>query len=114
MAFKKRTTETATTKNEQKALATIRGTLVDVFEGNKMNYLTVHVNRDEINPKTKKNYYTRLGISADKSINLPDDEAEVIITAEISSFFDRDVNRDKIILTASSITDINGAPFVSN
>ena len=111
MAFKKRTTETETSKTEHKALATIRGTLVDVYEGNKYNYLTVNVNRDAVNPKTKKNYYNRLIITADKSINLPNDEAEVIITAEFSSFFDRDVNRDKIILTASAITDTDGAPF---
>ena len=111
MAFKNRTTEAETSKNEHKALATIRGTLVDVYEGIRYNHLTVNVNRDKVNPKTKKNYYNRLTITADKSINLPNDEAEVIITAEISSFFDRDVNRDKIILSASAVTDTDGAPF---
>lgn len=110
MAFKKNNT-TKTEKTEHSAVATIRGKLVDVYEGKKYNYLTVNVDRPEVNPKTGAHYYNRLTLTAGKDINLPDGETEVIATGYITSFFDRDVNRDKIVIECTSLTNVEAEPF---
>lgn len=85
----------------------IIGELTDVYEGSKKNYLTIKVNSDEINPKTKEPYYNLLKVTADKDIELYDDGTTVEIGGTISSFFDKAVNRNAMILTAGNVKPVS-------
>lgn len=98
MAFKK-TNSTANT-NEVNAVATFNGTLKDVFEGKTRNYATIRTMRG--------NYYDDFSVSFDKSYELPDGEMNCEVKAEISTFFDREINRSKTIFTGLSLTPIDG------
>lgn len=84
----------------------IIGELTDVYEGSKKNYLTIKVEGDEINPKTKQPYYM-LKVTADKDIELYDDGTIVEIGGTISSYFDKSVNRSTMILTAGSVKPVS-------
>lgn len=85
----------------------IVGELTDVYEGNKKNYLTIKVEGDEINPKTKEPYYNLLKVTADKDIELYDDGTIVEIGGTISSYFDKSVNRSAMILTAGNVKPVS-------
>lgn len=93
MAFKK--TNSKATNNEVNAVATFTGVLRDVFEGKTRNYATIRT--------TRGNYYDDFSVSFDKSYDLPDGETECEVKAEISTFFDRDINRSKTIFTGISL-----------
>lgn len=94
MAFKK-TANKVENNSEVNAVATFTGTLKDVFEGKKMNYATVRTFRGK--------YYDDFSISFDKGVTLPDGECEVVIKAEISTYFDREINRSKTLFNGISI-----------
>ena len=85
----------------------IIGELTDVYEGSKKNYLTVKVEGDEINPKTKQPYYNLLKVTADKDIELYDGGTIVEIGGTISSYFDKAVNRNTMILTAGNVKPVS-------
>lgn len=85
----------------------IIGELTDVYEGSKKNYLTIKVESDETNPKTKQPYYNLLKVTADKDIELYDDGTIVKIGGTISSYFDKAVNRSTMILTAGSVKPVS-------
>lgn len=97
MAFKK--VNKVNNSNEVNATATFNGTLKDVFEGKTRNYATIRTMRG--------NYYDDFSVSFDKSYELPDGETECEVKAEISTFFDRDINRSKTIFTGISLTPID-------
>lgn len=108
MAFKKNTT---TKKNTTAPVATavnlatfeMTGTISDVYDGKKYNYVTLNVDSENINPNTNKPYYNTFRIACDKSIALPFDEAPATIKGTISSFFDRDKQRTEISFYAQSV-----------
>ena len=105
-----RTTSKANTnkaENSNVADFKIIGELTDVYEGSKKNYLTIKVEGDEINPKTKQPYYNLLKVTADKDIELYDDGTIVEIGGTISSYFDKAVNRSTMILTAGNVKPVS-------
>lgn len=105
-----RTTSKANTNkvtNSNVADFCIIGELTDVYEGSKKNYLTVKVESDEINPKTKQPYYNLLKVTADKDIELYDDGTIVEIGGTISSYFDKAVNQSTMILTAGNLKPVS-------
>lgn len=98
MAFSKKISvnETGDTVN---AIATLNGRLVDVYEGEKRNYATIRTQRGK--------YYDDFSVSFDKSVELPDGETPCQVTAEISTFFDKTINRSKTVLTGFSFLVID-------
>lgn len=87
----------------------IIGELTNVCEGSKKNYLTIKVEGDEINPKTKQPYYNLLKVTADKDIELYDDGTIVEIGGTISSYFDKAVDRSTMILTAGNVKPVSNS-----
>ena len=85
----------------------IRGTLTDVYEGKKNNYLTIKVNGDNVNPKTNEPYYSVIKVTAAKDIELYDDGTVIDVTGAISSYFDKDVQRTSLILTARNVKPVS-------
>lgn len=105
-----RTTSKANTNkvaNSNVADFCIIGELTDVYEGSKKNYLTIKVEGDEINPKTKQPFYSLLKVTADKDIELYDDGTIVEIGGTISSYFDKSVSRSTMILTAGNVKPVS-------
>lgn len=98
MGFTKKNGSTNTVCRNDNAVVSITGTLVDVIDGKKFNYAVIRADRTVINQRTNKPYYDEISVKFDKSITLPDDECEVSVTATISTYFDRDINRMLIIL----------------
>lgn len=97
---------TKTTENTNTAVFNIIGTLTGVFEGKNKNYINVRVDGDEINPKTKKPFYSTYNIGVDKSIELFDDNTPVAIAGTVNSFFDKETSRTTIYLTAMTVESI--------
>lgn len=87
------------------ATCKIVGELTEVYEGKKNNYLTIKVDSAEINPKTKAPYYNLIKVTASPDIELYDDGTTVYIDGVITAFFDKAVNRNTIIITATAISD---------
>ena len=98
MGFAKKNESRNTVNRNENAIVSISGKLVDVIEGKKFNYAKIQADRTAINPRTNMPYYDEISVKFDKSITLPDDECDVIVTATISTYFDRDINRMLIIL----------------
>ena len=96
MGFAKKNTNTAS-RNDN-AVVSITGTVVEVVEGKKFNYAKIRTDRTAIDQRTNKPYYDEISVKFDKSIKLPDSECDVSVTATISTYFDRDINRMLIIL----------------
>lgn len=105
MAFKKNGTKVNTTEKNvnTNTLVTITGKLIDVFEGDKYNYFKVNCDRTKINPNTKQPYYDTFSVKFDKNVDVPNDECDVQITATLSSFFDKSINRTMITIDGQSI-----------
>ena len=82
------------------AVFNIIGVLVSVYEGKNKNYANIRVDGEEINPKTKKPYYSMYKIRFDKSVELPDDGAPVAIAGTVTTYFDKE--------TSTLITYLNG------
>ena len=109
MGFAKKNETKANTNEKnvnENARATFFGKAVDVIEGKKYNYLKVHADRTKINPKTNDPYYDEFSIKFDKSIELPNEECYVSITATLSPFYDKDrqctiivIEGDKIVVS---------------
>ena len=97
------TKATKANENDNTAVFNIIGTLTGVYEGKNKNYINVRVDGDEINPKTKKPFYSVYNIGVDKSIELFDDNTPVAISGTVNSFFDKETSRTTIYLTARSI-----------
>lgn len=85
----------------------IVGELVDVFEGKERNYLTIKVNRDDINPKTKKPYYDNIKVTADASLELFDDGTIVEIDGVLRQYFDTQLSRSTMYVVANSIKAVS-------
>ena len=100
----KQNTNTGTTNT---ANFNIRGTLTDVYEGKKNNYLTIKVNGENTNPKTNEPYYSSIKVTASKEIELYDDGTVIDVTGSITSYFDKDVQRTSIILTARNVKPVS-------
>lgn len=98
MGFTKKNEITSIVNRNENAVVSISGKLVDVIEGKKFNYAKIRADRTAINQRTNEPYYDELSVKFDKSITLPDDECDVSVTATISTYFDRDINRMLIIL----------------
>lgn len=98
MGFANKNKNTNTVGRNDNAVVSITGTLVEVVEGKKFNYAKIRTDRTAINQRTNKPYYDEISVKFDKSITLPDDECDVSVTATISTYFDRDINRMLIIL----------------
>lgn len=92
------------TENTHKATVAIRGILSDVYEGKTNNYLTVKVNRDDINPKTKEHYYDNIKVTATPDIELFDDGTEVEIFGTIRQYFDSAISRSTMYIVAESVS----------
>lgn len=105
MARTQRTTRVQDNNN----LATVHivGELSDVFEGKERNYLTIKVNRDDINPKTKKPYYDNIKVTADVSLELFDDNTVVEIDGVLRQYFDTKLSRSTLFVVANSIKAVS-------
>ena len=97
MGFKK--TANQTNANEVNAIATFNGKLMEVYEGEKRNYATIRTTRGK--------YYDDFSVSFDKSVELPDNECECEVTADISTFFDKTINRSKTVFTGITFSKKN-------
>ena len=103
-----RTQETTKVQdNNTQATVHIVGELADVFEGKERNYLTIKVNRDDINPKTKMPYYDNIKVTADASIELFDDGTTVEIDGVLRQYFDTRLSRSTMYVVANSIKDVS-------
>ena len=89
MAFSKK--EKVVNATESKAIAYLTGKLIEVYEGEKYNYATIRTNRGK--------YYDDFSVSFAKSVELADGECECEVKAELSTFFDKNINRSKTVLT---------------
>lgn len=98
MGFTKKNENTNTVNRNENAVVSISGKLVDVIEGKKFNYAKIRTDRTAINQHTNKPYYDEISVKFDKTITLPSDECDVSVSATISTYFDRDINRTLIIL----------------
>ena len=98
MGFTKKNESTNTVNRNENAVVSISGKIVDVIEGKKFNYTKIRADRTSINQRTNEPYYDEISVKFDKSITLPDHECDVSVTATISTYFDRDINRMLIIL----------------
>lgn len=94
----------AQAENTHKAAVMIRGILSDVYEGKNNNYLTIKVNRDEINPRTKEPYYDNIKVTATPDIELFDDGTEVEIEGTIRQYFDSNISRSTMYIVADSVS----------
>lgn len=103
MARTTRTQTQARVENTHKATVTIRGILSDVYEGKTNNYVTIKVNRDDINPKTKEPYYDNIKVTAAPDIELFDDGTEVEIVGTIRQYFDSAISRSTMYIVAESV-----------
>lgn len=106
MARTAKTNTQANTKavNTHKSAVTIRGILADVYEGKNNNYLTIKVNRDDINPKTKEPYYDNIKVTATPDIELFDDGTEVEVAGTIRQYFDSAISRSTMYIVADSVS----------
>lgn len=104
MARTTRVQTQARSENTHKATVTIHGILSDVYEGKTNNYLTIKVNRDDINPKTKEPYYDNIKVTATRDIELFDDGTEVEIVATIRQYFDSVISRSTMYIVADSVS----------
>lgn len=93
--------------NDNHATVHIVGELADVYEGKEHNYLTIKVNRDEINPKTKKPYYDNIKVTADVSLELFDDGTTVEIGGVLRQYFDKQISRSTMFVVANSIKAVS-------
>lgn len=91
-------------ENTHKAVVRIHGILSDVYEGKTNNYLTIKVNRDDINPKTKEPYYDNIKVTATPDIELFDDGTEVEIVGTIRQRFDTAISRTTMYIVAVSVS----------
>lgn len=102
-----------TAKNNTKAetnhgaIFKIVGELSEVFEGKNNNYLTIKVNREDINPKTKKPYYDAIKVTASPDIELFDDGTTVEVVGTIRTYFDSNISRMTTYLVADSVTQVS-------
>ena len=103
------TSKSNTNKAEKSNVAEFKiiGELTDVYEGSKKNYLTIKVESGEINRNTKQPYYSLIKVVADKDIEIYDDGTIVEIGGTISSFFDKGVMRNLMILTAGKVKPVS-------
>lgn len=101
------TTRKALDNNNNLATVRIVGELSDVFEGEERNYLTIKVNRDDINPKTKKPYYDNIKVTADVSMELFDDGTTVEIDGVLHQYFDKRISRSTLFVVANSIKAVS-------
>lgn len=86
--------------NEHTAVFNIIGVLVSVYEGKNKNYANIRVDGEEINPKTKKPYYSMYNVGFDNSIELPADGETVAIAGTVNTYFDKEKSQ--------SVTYLNG------
>ena len=93
--------------NNNFATVHIVGELADVFEGKERNYLTIKVNRDDINPKTNKPYYDNIKVTADASLELFDDNTVVEIDGELRQYFDAQLSRSTMYVVANAIKAVS-------
>ena len=104
-----RTAKNTSTQAEtnHKATVTIVGELTDVYEGKTNNYLTIRVDREELNPKTKKPYYDNIKVTATKDMELYDDGTTVEITGSIRQYFDSAISRSTMFIVADTIKEVS-------
>ena len=100
---------TKATKAETNHLSqvTIIGVLAEVYEGKNNNYLTIRVDRDDINPKTKKPYYDNIKVTASPDMELFDDGTTVKIEGSIRQYFDSNISRSTMYIVADSVTEVS-------
>ena len=95
------------TKNDNLANFEIIGTLINVFEGEKKNYLTIRVDSDEINSKTNKPFYSTYNIGVEKSVELYDDNTKVNIKGYINSYFDKEAKSTVLYLNGTTVDPVS-------
>lgn len=96
MAFKKNVKKT---ENDINATATITGTLEDIYEGSKYNYVKIKALRGE--------YYDLFDVAFPLDYPLPGDECEVCVTASMSTFYDKEKKCGKVLLTGISCNTVS-------
>ena len=87
----------------------IAGTIKGVYEGEKYDYVTINVDSENINPKTNAPYYNTFSVACPKSMEIPDDGAEVRIIGNVQSFFNKDRQRTEYAFYGVEIYGINDA-----
>lgn len=103
----KKNTEANTQATNHVATVRIIGELADVYEGKTHNYLTIKVNRKDINPKTKQPYYDNIKVTATPDIELFDDGTTVEISGEIRQYFDSAISRSTMYIVADNIKPVS-------
>lgn len=90
----------------------IAGTIKDVYEGEKYDYVSVNVDSENVNPKTNKPYYDTYSVVCPKDMEIPDDGEEVRFIGRVKSFFNKDKQRTEYSFYADEIYGITGdVPF---
>lgn len=107
MARTKKTNEVAKVTTNHSCSCHIVGELTDVYEGKTANYLTIKVNRDEVNPKTKEPYYNLYKVNAAKDIELYDDGTIIEVSGTIATFFDKEINRTTMYIVADTVRPVS-------
>lgn len=87
----------------------IIGILSEVYEGKNNNYLTIKVNRDDINPKTKEPYYDNIKVTASPDIELFDDGTNIEVTGTVRQYFDTQTNRSIMFLVADNVKPVSNS-----
>lgn len=90
-----------------KSSVNIVGILTDVYEGKNNNYITIKVDREDINPKTKEPYYDNIKVTASPDIELFDDGTTVEVVGTIRQYFDSNISRSTMYIVADSITEVS-------
>lgn len=85
----------------------IVGILTSVYEGKNNNYLTIKVNREDINPKTKEPYYDNIKVTASPDIELFDDGTTIEAVGTVRQYFDTETNRSVMFLVADSVNSVS-------
>lgn len=86
---------------------TIVGELAEVYEGKSNNYLTIRVDRDDVNPKTKKPYYDNIKVTVSPDIELFDDGTTIKVEGTIRQYFDSDLSRSIMYIVADRVTEVS-------
>lgn len=101
--------EPATRPTSHAATFNIAGTIKDVYEGEKYDYVSVNVDSENINPKTNKPYYDTYSVVCSKDMEIPDDGEEVRFIGRVKSFYNKDKQRTEYSFYAEEIYGINDA-----
>lgn len=92
--------KTTGTQGHSTAFAMV-GTITNVYEGKKYNYITIKVH------PTGEQYYNNFTVTAPTDIELYDDGTDVSITGVINSFFDKESKKITYTFMCTEIAPVS-------